>query len=122
MPDILVIDDEGLMREMLRAILTREGWSVQTAINGIDGMRKVTAEPPRVVVTDIIMPEGEGIETIRTLRKTYPEIRILAMSGGGRHGAFSFLDMASKLGAHATLPKPFARAQIVTLVRELLKG
>ena len=122
MTDILVIDDEGLMREMLRAILTGEGWSVQTAFNGIDGMRKVTADPPRVVVTDIIMPEGEGIETIRALRKTYPEIRILAMSGGGRHGAFSFLDMASKLGAHATLPKPFARAQLVTLVRELLQG
>lgn len=122
MADILVIDDEGLMREMLQTILAREGWTVQTAINGVDGMRKIIADPARVVVTDIIMSGGEGIETIRELRKAFPDIRIIAMSGGGRHGAISFLDMASKLGAHATLPKPFASAQLVTLVRTLLQG
>jgi len=120
MADILIIDDEGLMREMLRAILTREGWSVQTAVNGLDGLKKVTAAPPRLVVTDIIMPEGEGIETIRALRKSWPAVRILAMSGGGRHGAFGFLEIARKLGAHATIDKPFARADVVALVRSLM--
>ena len=122
MAGILIIDDEVHIREMLRAILSREGFTVQTAVNGLDGLNKVIAGPPRLVVTDIIMPECEGIETIRTLRKSFPDVRILAMSGGGRYGAFTFLEMASKLGAHATIAKPFARAQVVALVRDLLKG
>ena len=122
MPDILIIDDEELIRESLSTLFVREGYRVEVAVDGADGLRKFAANPARVVVTDIVMPDKEGIETIRELRRAYPDVRILAISGGGRTGGVQFLDLARKLGADAALAKPFTRAQITGLVRDFLQA
>lgn len=122
MPDILIVDDEDLIRESLSTLFTREGYSVEVAINGDDALKKVAANPPRVVVTDIVMPEKEGVATIMALRNTHPDIRIIAISGGGRRGSGQFLDAAKRLGADATLAKPFSRQAIIGLVDGYLKG
>lgn len=122
MADILIIDDESLIRDSLSNLFRREGYIVAVASNGIDGLRKFTDDPARLVVTDIVMPEMEGIETIRELRARHPGVVIIAISGGGRHGSVQFLEIARKLGADAALAKPFTRAQITGLVREFMQG
>ena len=122
MADILIIDDESMIRESLSNLFEREGYSVEIAVDGADGLKKFAANPARIVVTDIVMPDKEGIETINELRRAYPDVRIIAISGGGRRGNAQFLDVARKLGADAALAKPFTRAQITGLVRDLLNG
>lgn len=121
MPDILVVDDEEMIRESLANLFQREGYTVEVAVNGLDALKKFEASHPRVVVMDIVMPEKEGVETIRELRAKSPDVRIIAISGGGRRGNVQFLDVAKKLGADAALAKPFSRAQITGLVRDYLK-
>lgn len=120
MADILIIDDESMIRESLANLFEREGYSVEMAVDGADGLKKFAESPARIVVTDIVMPEKEGIETIRELRAQSPDVRIIAISGGGRRGNVQFLDVASKLGADAALAKPFTRAQITGLVRKYM--
>lgn len=120
MVDILVIDDESLIRESLSTLFAREGYSVEVAADGDEGLRKFATCPARVVVTDLVMPEKEGIETIRALRARDPAVYIIAISGGGRRGNVQFLDLALNLGADAALAKPFTRSQITDLVRDLL--
>ena len=122
MADILIIDDESMIRESLSNLFTREGYSVEVAVDGADGLKKFSENPARVVVTDIVMPEKEGIETISELRTRYPDVRIIAISGGGRRGNVQFLDIARKLGADAALAKPFTRAQITGLVKDFMRA
>lgn len=120
MPDILVIDDDDLIRETLSTFFLREGYSVQVAGDGAEGLTLFGKEPARLVVVDIAMPEKEGIETIMELRRTETDVKIVAISGGGRTGTDLYLDAARKLGADEILAKPFSRAQIVNLAREWL--
>jgi CheY-like chemotaxis protein len=108
MSRILLIDDDDSFRKMLRITLTGMGHVVLEARNGREGL----AIPPHiqadVVLTDIIMPEKEGLETIIAMRHTRPGARIVAMSGGGRGTATDYLMLAQKLGASAILAKPFS--------------
>lgn len=122
MIDILIIDDEPMIRESLAALFRREGFAVELATDGADGLARFAADPARLVVVDIVMPEKEGIETIRELRAQNAALPIIAISGGGRRGNVPFLDVARKLGANAALAKPFTRAQITDLVRTYLKA
>lgn len=117
---ILVIDDEQLIRLQIRSALELEGFTVQEAANGIEGLARIAEATPDVVITDILMPDKEGIETILELRRTYPKIRIIAISGGGRTGNKDFLRTAKHLGADRTLAKPFGLAELLRLVREVL--
>lgn len=84
MTRILVIDDEPQVRAMLRQMLEREGYEVVEAEEGEEGMRRYREQPVDLVITDILMPQKEGIETIRALRRTNPGVKIIAISGGGR--------------------------------------
>ena len=125
MPDqqknsILVIDDEQLIRLQIRSALEFEGFTVHEAADGNEGLTRIALDRPDVVITDILMPDKEGIETILELRRLYPKIRIIAISGGGRTGNKDFLRTAKHLGADRTLAKPFGLAELLRMVRELL--
>ena len=118
---ILVIDDEPLVRDMVRQILERAGYEVLDAPDGKVGMQRVREQVFDLVITDILMPEQEGIETIRMLHREFPQIRILAISGGGRRGKLDVLPVAEVFGAHRSLAKPFERKELLDVVSSLLK-
>jgi len=120
MKRILVIDDDWQMREMMHQALERAGYGVVDAANGKIGMNIQRQEPVDLVITDLIMPEKEGIETIRELRRDFPGLKIIAISGGGRAGADGYLSVAKTIGADRTLSKPFDLKQILDTVGELL--
>jgi CheY-like chemotaxis protein len=117
---ILVIDDEDLIREVIREMLEPEGYVVLTAANGKEGLRLFHKELPDLIITDIFMPEMEGLETIRELRRHSPDVKIVAISGGGERGMVSFLSHARRFGALRTLEKPFSREDLLNNLKELL--
>jgi DNA-binding response OmpR family regulator len=118
---ILIIDDEDQPRRMLYQALTRAGYEVVEARDGNEGLARFREAPTDLIITDILMPEKEGLETIIDLRREFPHVKIVAMSGGGRTGSLNFLDIARRLGAQCTLPKPFGLQDMLKAVRELLQ-
>lgn len=114
MTSILVIDDEPQLRSVLVRILSRAGHAVIEAKDGREGMKLFYAHRPQLVITDVFMPDKEGIETIGEIRRKAPETYIIAISGGAR--SFAPLDLAAKLGADATLAKPFRLDELLALV------
>jgi DNA-binding response OmpR family regulator len=117
---VLVIDDDLAVRGMLRKMLMSEGFTVLEAANGIEGMRQLNENRDiEIVVTDLIMPDKEGIETIKEIRQTAPEIRIIAISGGGKWSAEDYLRIAERLGADATLCKPFLKKELLDTISGL---
>lgn len=113
---ILVIDDEPLMRRTLRTALERAGHQVDEAQDGGEGLKKFSASRPDLVLTDIVMPDREGVETIGQLRRLDADVPIIAMSGGGSLGGDLFLRLASELGATRTFTKPIRNADLLNLV------
>ncbi len=121
MKRILVIDDDEQFRPMLRRMLQCAGYEVVAAANGMEGIRLIRREPADLVITDIFMPEKEGLETIRELHQEFPQLKIIAISGGSdQTQEFSALPYAGKLGATGTLAKPFRRDELLKLVRDVL--
>jgi CheY-like chemotaxis protein len=121
MAKILVIDDDALMRRLVGRILVGGGHDVIEAMDGRDGMVLFRTNRPDIVVTDLVMPQQDGIETIIKLRREDPAILILAISGGLR-GSPVCLDAAQKLGADATLMKPFLADDLLGEIDKLLHG
>ncbi len=120
MTHIMVIDDDEQIRELLRAMLEREGYEVVTASNGAEGIRLHGERSADLIITDILMPVKEGISTIHELTSKFPEVKIVAITGGGPNGPLShYLGMASQIGAHRVIAKPFARRQILQAIGEL---
>jgi two-component system, chemotaxis family, chemotaxis protein CheY len=120
MQRILVIDDEEAIRELLRVILEKAGYSVLEAPNGLVGLQIYRAHPVDLVITDMRMPEKGGLETIQELRHDFPEARIIAISGQGDRQSQLF-GCAQRLGALHAVPKPFDMAQILTVVQDALQ-
>ena len=130
MKSILLIDDEPDIRESVRRILTGAGFDVRVAATGNDGIEEFRRAPADLVITDMIMPSGHGLDVIRVLREEFPAIRIVAISGGGNFGAQSYrtgaisttayLAAASAAGANEILTKPFDRARLLDLVNKAL--
>lgn len=118
--NILVIDDDEDLRDSLQIVLEREGYRVFAASDGAAGVEIYRAEQTDLVITDIIMPIKEGLETITELHREFPDVKIIAMSGGGRVGVKNYLDWAEGLGAHRVLAKPFSRSEILNSVKEVL--
>jgi len=116
MAAILVIDDNSQMRLLMRRILAAAGHSVVEAVDGDQGVAKFREQPFEIVVSDILMPNKEGIETIKELRALAPTLWIVASSGGGAHGNMMFLDFAKALGADVALPKPFRADELVAAI------
>ncbi len=120
MPHLLVIDDDDQLRTMLRMSLTQMGHTVAEARDGNEGLAQHARGPADLVLTDLIMPEKDGLETIMALRKKSPGIRIIAMSGGGRNTASSYLQIARVMGARRVLAKPFTIVELATAVAQSL--
>jgi DNA-binding response OmpR family regulator len=122
MAKILVIDDDVMVRHTITKILRHGGHEVVTAEDGVRGMAAFRKEHPDLVITDIIMPEQEGIATITQIRREARDTKIIAVSGGGRIGNTDFLSMAQKLGANDILAKPFLPEELMGRVRSCLAG
>ncbi|MBF0251538.1 MAG: response regulator [Alphaproteobacteria bacterium] len=120
MKRILVIDDDAGVRDTVREMLLREGYDVDVAENGSIGLKKHSAAPYDLVITDIMMPVKEGIETIIALKDIDITLKIIAMSGGGNSGSLDYLKMSPVFGADGTLPKPFSKDELITTVTALL--
>ena len=120
MQRILIIDDEPNILLMLKKMLEKAGYEIDLASNGVEGLSLFRNSPSDLVITDIIMPEKEGLETIREMKRMSPELKIIAMSGGGKISAENYLGTAKIFGASKLLEKPFTRDQMVTAVKELL--
>jgi CheY-like chemotaxis protein len=121
MNSILIIDDEATIRSMLRLILEREGYQVIEAPDGIEGIRHYRQQPTDLIITDLIMPNKDGIGMIIELKKEYPQINIIAMSGGGLNKPDGYLKGAKQLGAKYTLSKPIDREELLRAVKDTLK-
>lgn len=120
--DILVVDDEPMIREGLKVALEIEGHRTLTASDGNEALKIVNEEKPDLIITDIIMPETDGIELICTVKENNPGIKILAISGGGRISANDHLKIAKQLGATGVLTKPFSTEELICEINKLFKG
>jgi DNA-binding response OmpR family regulator len=117
---ILIVDDDDLLRGALHKTLVRAGHDVEDAPDGMAALQAFGRQRCDVVITDIVMPQAEGLDMIRTLRRLDPEVKIIAISGGGVGKAGDYLDMAKKFGATRVLAKPFSGAEIAAAVSEVL--
>ena len=122
MANILLIDDEPLVVETLSSAIISKRHTVVTAANGVEGMKKFTEGSFDLIITDIIMPDKEGIELIMEMKRHAPGVKIIAISGGGRTGNVEFLKMATKLGAVASLKKPIRLAEFYSVLDKNLDG
>lgn len=122
MTKILLIDDEFQIRELLKRYLIRAGYEVWEAGNGEEGIRCFRDQAPDLVITDLIMPEKDGLECILTFKKIAPDTKIIAMSGGGLGKPEGYLSLAQKMGASRVFTKPFELKEILNAVRELVGG
>src|SRR4051812_35399567 len=120
MARILLVDDDDLLRNALRLTLGKMGHHVHEARNGNEALRLFAAEPPDLVLTDIIMPEKEGLETILELKRLHPTVKIIAMSGGGRATDIDYLKIARQMGVARTLHKPFSSDAMATAIAEVI--
>jgi two-component system OmpR family response regulator len=117
-PTVLLVEDDVALLDMLRRTLERAGLAVITAVHGIDALAKMRSSVADVVVTDIMMPEMDGFELIRSLHATWPDLPIVAMSG--IEDTVNFRNMALKFGARAALAKPVNRSHLVQLMRDIM--
>ncbi len=120
MARILVIDDEQVLRRSVVEILEREGHEVLDAADGKVGMQLLREQRPDLVISDLFMPEMDGVELLRQLRRESPELKVVVMSGGAYDGQIQLLDVATGLGAAAVLRKPFELEELVSVVNEVL--
>jgi CheY-like chemotaxis protein len=122
MTKILVIDDDVIVRKTIIRLLEDGGYKVLSAEDGLRGMAMFRSERPDLVITDIIMPEQEGIQTIPEMRKAKPDATIIAISGSGSIGNIDFLRIAQHLGASDAVAKPFDPDDLLKRVRHCLNG
>lgn len=121
MKKILVVDDEFQVREMISSMLKRYGYETVTASNGFDAWEKIEKDVFDLIITDLIMPEKQGMELIIELRKINPSIKIIAITGGGLLGVSDeYLEVAEHFGANKVLSKPFDYSNLIDAVKELL--
>jgi len=120
MKKILIIDDEPDIRKALRSVLESMGHSVFEASDGMEGLEEFNKYQFDLIITDLIMPNKEGLETIIQLKKYSPTMKIIAISGGGRVSPKKYLDMAEKLGADKSFTKPIDYKEFIASVNEML--
>ena len=117
---ILIIDDDHHILLMIKKMLERADFEVDLASNGNEGLELIKKVQVDLVITDIIMPEKEGLETIREMKRLRPDMKIIAMSGGGKVSSDNYLNTAKIFGASRILAKPFSQKQMVSAVQDLL--
>jgi two-component system, chemotaxis family, chemotaxis protein CheY len=117
---ILLIDDDIIVRQTIVNVLTDAGYDVASAADGVAGMRAYHKRKPDLVITDIIMPDQEGIQTLMEIHKVDPSAKVIAISGGGRTSNVRILDVARTMGASDVLAKPFDLEELLAVVRRWL--
>jgi len=117
---ILIIDDDPMIRETIRRMFMRTSFTILTAATADEGLALLTNHCPAIVVTDLFMPDKDGLETIAEIRAVDDEVFIIAMSGGSRHGQSNLLNAALTFGADALLDKPFRFEQFDALIHHAL--
>jgi CheY-like chemotaxis protein len=117
---VLVIDDDVAVRAVLRDLLEMAGFEVVEASDGAEGIRTFRRQRADLIFCDVFMPERDGLETITELRRDFPGVKVIAMSGGGFGGSLDLLPVARALGAAAVLHKPFGRAAVLAAVERAL--
>jgi len=122
MARIIVIDDQEPIRRVVRRALEKEGHEVLEASDGELGIALLEREPADIVITDIFMPGMDGIQTLREIRKRFPAIKVIAMSGGDSTGLLDLRHDAELLGALKSIQKPFNARDVVDLVRDVLSS
>jgi len=120
MPGVLIVEDEKDLREMLKISLTRHKFTVFEAENGKEAIIHFKPSITDLVVTDLIMPDEDGLKVIIKLKELKPSIKIIAISGGGKAGPGSYLNLAKVLGADAIYSKPFSINELIAKIEELL--
>jgi DNA-binding response OmpR family regulator len=120
-PKICVVDDDQLVRQMINVLLSAKGYLVLEATDGAAGMKVLRQELPDLLITDIMMPDQDGIETICASKRDFPKTPILVMSGSAVDSGADFLGMARRLGADAHIRKPFEPAIFLEKVEMLLQ-
>jgi CheY-like chemotaxis protein len=119
---VLLIEDDPIMLRNLAQWFQQAGCKVMVAHDGVEGLAQFNKLRPNAVVTDIIMPNREGVETLMAIKAQAPEVKVLAISGGGRLGSTDLLAMAHSLGADAVLAKPFRSTDVVEAVARMLRA
>ena len=110
---ILIIEDDPEVRELLKVLLTRKGFEVDVAGDGTEGIHAFRTHPADLIITDLVMPGKEGLETIIDLRREFPDLKIIAISGGGVDGQNNYLNAARLCGATMTFRKPFQNEELL---------
>jgi DNA-binding NtrC family response regulator len=118
---ILIVDDEPGIRELLCMMMVSAGHTAVAAEDGIQAPKVMAAQHIDIVITDLLMPERDGLEFITEIRKLYPKVKIIAMSGGGHIARDSYLRIAKNFGAHFLLEKPFSQAGVLGAIDAVLK-
>jgi len=119
---LLVVDDNEDMRQSMKRLLEHFGYEVRIASNGARALEMQATDPTEVLITDIFMPDTDGLETINHFRSSYPGVKIIAMSGGGASlREADYLSTASVAGADAVLRKPFSKESLLQALEELGK-
>jgi len=121
MAKILIVEDDDEVRDVLKTLLQDEGHDVSEASDGNEAIEQFLRIPVDLVILDIVLPDKEGLETIIDLRRTHPNVKIMAMSGGGRTSPQDYLDMAKRLGAVEVIAKPFSIDDFLRSVNLALK-
>jgi DNA-binding response OmpR family regulator len=121
MPGVLIVEDDKELREMLKLSLTRRNFTVFEAENGKSAIAHFKPTITDLVVTDLIMPEEDGLKVVIKLRELKPSIKIIAISGGGKVGPGSYLNLAKALGADAIYSKPFSINDLIAKIEQLLE-
>lgn len=119
---ILIIDDEALVRKTLRRLLEKNKFDVLEAENGNQALEIFKNNRPKIVITDLFMPEKEGLETIQNLKSINPDVKIIAISGGGIVNPETCLYMAKKMGAVKTFTKPIDQNKLITTIEEIIEN
>jgi CheY-like chemotaxis protein len=120
MARILIVDDDEQIRKLSATVLERAGFETTSASGGAEALRLYADRPADVVLCDLYMPGKDGLETIRELRQQFPEVKIVAMSGGGSLASGAALRFARNLGARELLPKPFSPEDLLLAVQRLV--
>ncbi|MFA7257004.1 MAG: response regulator [Kiritimatiellales bacterium] len=122
MKHILVIDDDPAVLSLFEQFLESEGFSVALALNGLEGILSLKQQKPDLIITDIMMPEMDGLELLMEIKKHHPEIPVIAISGGMKIQPVNFLPQAKKFGARHIFSKPIALSELLAAVQELLNA
>lgn len=117
---ILLVEDDLELRTMLRTALTRKDYTVIEAGNGREALLKFKPDVTDLVITDLIMPDEDGLKVIMKIREKKPGVKVIAISGGGKAGPGSYLNLASALGADKVFSKPFSVADLIIEIENLL--